>query len=449
MIATSGQPNGQGAPLSPTPGTTGGVGGPAASPPGGTPKNQRRVRPPQTFAGMQQQGVARPSPQIVQQQAAANQQAAQPAPAPAPAQPMSYGQAMPQPQGNVPQANALGGGMIGSLGNTLNQQVMQMLADPTAGLNEAAMSNFDRQQRQIGQQFADTRDSLNENLAARGLDSSTIAASGLSRLAERQGQAMADSSAQIQEQLIRDRSAALNNALNAAMGLRGQEMTLDQNLWQRSDADRRFGLDQTLGLGNLDINRQNLALNRDRFGFEQQRDTRDFEYGKTRDAANDAFRNKEFDYRKGVDERDFTYRQGRDTVADAQFNKNFDYRRDTDNRDFDYRQGRDKIGDERFDRTWERDQTWRTEDNQYRDNRDTIGDQRWDKTFDWNKSNANTQNIMSLLQNMGMGSVSPQVLQQIFGSLGLSMPNSTPNPVLTGGGDGAPGSGYYDGNTFF
>lgn len=436
MIPVSGQPNGQGGPASATAGTTGGVGGPAASPPGGTPKNQRRQRPPQTFAGMQQQGVARPSPAMAQQQAQANamaaQQAAQPVQQPAQgtqmAQPMQTPAqpAMAAPAG-AQAAPAQGGNMIGSLGSELQRQIMQMLADPTQGLNEAAMSNFDRQQRLIGQQFADTRESLNENLAARGLDASTIAASGLSRLEERQGQALTDSSTQIQEQLLRDRNAALNNAIQSAMGLRGQEITLDQNLWDRGNADRNFDLQAELGRGNLDINRQNLGLQRDRFGYEKTRDDRNFNYQVGRDTTNDAFRDKEFGWRQGVDQRDYDYRAGQDTIRNDQWNRGFERDQTWRNEDRTYRDDRDKVTDERWNKGWERDQTWRNEDTTYRSGRDTIGDERWNKTFDAANKQQGTQNMLGLLQGMGFNNISPAVLSQIMSSLGLN--STTPNPT--------------------
>jgi hypothetical protein len=69
VIPVASQPNGQGAPLAAQNGSAGGVGGPSASAPGGSPKRIQRNRPPNTFAGMQQAGMARPSPALAQQQA--------------------------------------------------------------------------------------------------------------------------------------------------------------------------------------------------------------------------------------------------------------------------------------------------------------------------------------------------------------------------------------------
>ena len=442
MLPVSGQPNGQGGPASPTSGTTGGVGGPAASPPGGTPKNQRRQRPPQTFAGMQQQGMARPSPAVVQQQTIANQQAQQAAQMQAQAQPAAQpaSQQMAQPMAQPAQ----GGNMIGQLGGALQQQVMQMLADPTQGLNEAAMSNFDRQQRLIGQNFADTRERLNENLAARGLDASTIAASGLSRLEERQGQALTDSSTQIQEQLLRDRNAALNNAIQSAMGLRGQEITLDQNMWDRSNADRTFDLNAELGRGNLDINRQNLGLQRDRFGFEQARDERNFNYGRERDAIGDEQFDRRFDFDVSRDARNFGYQQQRDTIGDRQWQDQFDRAGNWRTEDNQYRDRRDAVSDDRFNRTWDRDQTWRNEDTTYRNNRDTIGDDRWNRTFNAANDQQRTGNILSVLQGMGFNALGPDVLNNILRSLGIDpkVQDQPPRNDPPAGNNNQQGSGY-------
>lgn len=450
MLPISGQPNGQGGALSPATNTAGGVGGPSASPPGGTPKSMRRQRPPQTFAGMQQQGVARPSPELVQQQTAMNQQAAQAQQAAQMAQPtqQSATQAAQQTVANSaplaaqPMSGQNAGGQNPQLASFLNQQVMALLQDPTQGLNEAAQSNFDRQARGMDREFTTLREGLNENMAARGLDASTIAATKLGDLGARQAEAMSDMGARVQEQLVRDRSAAMQNAIQSAMGLRGQDAELDQMLWSRSDADRRFGLDQTLGLGNLDINRQNLALSRDRFGYDQARDERNFNYGVDRDTRNDAFRDRQFDWQRSTDERDFDYRQNRDTIGDQQWQSNFDRQGNWRTEDNQYRDRRDTVADERFNRTFDRDQTWRNEDRDYRDTRDKTEDERFNKTFDWNKSNANTQNILSIAQSMGLNSIDPKVLQQIFSSLGITMPGGGSGNAPTAGGTGGSSGGW-------
>jgi hypothetical protein len=451
MIAA--QPNGQGNVLAPTPNTAGGVGGPSASPPGGTPKNmqaQRRQRAPNTFAAMQQQGMARPTPAMAATMA--QQPPAAPAPAPAAAPPVAM-QATVAPQqiaagqaqvaAAAPNTSGTGrfsyGAGVQALSQPLMNLVMQQLQDPTAGLSEAAQSNFDRLNRGIGREFTDLRENLNENLAARGLDASTIAVSGLSKLGERQAEAQSDLAARTQEQLVRDRAAAIQAAVQSAMGLRGQEADMAESEFtinrdtgelefRRGLDSSRLALDAELGRGNLDLGRDRLGLERDRFGFDQMRDTRDFDYRVGRDTVDDTFRRDEFDWRRSTDTRDFDYRVGQDAI-DNRFRENeFDWRRDTDLRDFDYGVGRDRVSDERFDRTFQRDADWRAEDNEYRDGRDTINDGRWQQTFDQGNRNFTTQNMIGLLQSMGFNNINPGVLNQIMQSLGLP-PNSGAAPT--------------------
>jgi hypothetical protein len=494
MIAV--QPNGQQAPLAATPGTAGGVGGPSASPPGGTPKNMRaQQRAPGTFANMRQQGMARPSAQVLaQQRAAAPPPAQAPAPAPvpganvaqtnappvnqqalAPLLAMLQGQggtttnmdaraaadgalgaggvagapaaAAPAAAGGAPAGAAMAGGgtaapaagggggfsfgaNVGALSGPLMEQVMALLNDPTQGLNEAAQSNFDRLNRGLGREFTELREGLNENMAARGLDASTIAATELGRLGGRQAEAQSDLAARIQEQLIRDRSSAMNNAINAAMGLRGQEMDIDRDQFvinrdtgelefRRGLDTQRLSLDAELGRGNLQLGQDRLGLDRDRFGWDQSRDLRDFDYRAGRDTINDRFRSDEFDWRRSTDARDFERLTGRDAVSDQQWTDRFNRDETWRTEDNQYRDSRDAIGDERWNRGWERDGQWRSEDLIYRDNRDAVGDNRWNRTFDQNQQNFNTNGILQLLQGMGFNNVSPEMMTSIMQSLGI------------------------------
>ncbi|MFN8996010.1 MAG: hypothetical protein ACK5X3_20415 [Pseudomonadota bacterium] len=470
MIPVSGQPNGQGGPAAPAMGGAGGIGGPSASPPGGSPRRQRRVAPPNTFAGMQQQGLARPTPQMVQAQQNANQLTAlnqqmqqQAAAAPAQGVAPTADTALASAQQTVNNAAAgrnLGlyqqSGNVQALGNPLMQQVMTLLQDPTQGLNEAAQSNFDRQNRVLDREFSTLRDNLNENMAARGLDASTIAATRLGELGARQAEAQADVSARIQEQLIRDRAGAMQSAINSALGLRGQEADLGQQEfvlnrdtgemeWRRNfDAsqsdrqadqfDRRLGLDTELGRGNLAINQQQLGLARDRFGFDQQRDARDFGYQQERDTRNDAFRDREFDWRQSTDTRDFNRLTERDRVGDQQWQSNFDRQGQWRGEDVAYRDRRDTVQDDQWQRGFDRQDTWRTQDNQYRDGRDAIQDTRWNQSWDrdqtrWDQTRSdnqtNTRNSMlfNVLSGMGFDNMSPEAMTQVFSTLGIEMPD--------------------------
>lgn len=423
---------------------------------------------------MQQQGMARPSPQLVEAQTNANQLTAlnqQMQAAASPYQP-SVQSAMQAAQRTVDNASAGRGlgqfqysGTVDALGSPLMNQVMQLLNDPTQGLNEAAQSNFDRQNRVIGREFTDLRENLNENMAARGLDASTIAATKLGDLGARQAEAQADLAARIQEKLITDRATAMNSAIQAAMGLRGQEADLEKDLftvnrdtgeleWRRgfdmkkleqegAQFGQRLALDGELGRGNL-------ALGQQRLGFDMRRDERDFGYQQTRDRSNDAFRDREFGWRQSTDERDYNRLVDRDRVSDSQFYQRFEFDRDRDTRDYNRLVDRDRIGDEQWQSQFDRQGNWRKEDNRYRDDRDAINDRRWNESwdrdesrwrtgqdqwreqFDWSKDNARTGNIMSLLQGMGFNSMPPGVLENVFKALGIPMPPTT-SPRTPGG----------------
>jgi hypothetical protein len=479
MIAV--QPNGQGDVLSAKSGTTGGIGGPSASPPGGTPKRQRPAgaRPATpTFANLQQQGMARPTPDMAYNGGMLNQQAegntnianttlnqqaegntnianttlnqqAQPSAttegATAAAQ-QQVAQSAPQQSGG----SFRYGGNVQQLGGPLMQQVMALLNDPTQGLNEAAQSNFDRQNRVLGREFGELRENLNENMAARGLDASTIAATGLGQLGARQADAQGDLAARVQEKLINDRAAAMNSAINAAMGLRGQEMEMEKDEYvinentgelefRRGLDTNRFNLDAELGRGNLALGRDRLGLDRDKFGWEKDIDLRDFDYKVGRDTKNDAFRDNEFDWRKNIDQRDFDYGAGRDIIKDGQWQQGFDRDgvwRDEDNT---YRADRDRVRDGQVDRQFDRDNDWRNEDNTYRDGRDKVGDERWETTNTQNQKNFDTGTIMDILRTMGITSLPPGMMDSLMQTLGIGS--------VSGGntGYGSPYGGGYSG----
>jgi hypothetical protein len=469
------QPNGQGGVLAPTSGTQGGVGGPAASPPGGSPKRQQRQVNPNTFAGMQQQGMARPSASMVRQNPYAmqgvnpglQQQTAQMA-APGSAQPSSQGslQAAQQSVSNAQAGRSLGtyqtNANAQALGGPLMDQVMQLLQDPTQGLNDAAASNFDRQNRTLGREFDTLRGNLNEQMAASGLDASTIRSGKLGELGARQAEAQADVSARIQEQLIRDRSSAMNSAITAAMGFRGQEadMGKDEYVVNRDTGElefqrgvtnaklgmdgQRLSLDTELGRGNLAVSQGQLGLGQQRLGFDQSRDTRDFAYQQDRDAVGDTRYDERFAYDKGVDTRNFDYRAGRDVIGDGQWNKQFDYgvsrdtkndqyrdRRDVysdgrdtkndeyrDRRDV-YSDGRDTKNDQYRDKVYDYGVTRDNKNDTYRDGRDKVTDNQWDKSYNQNDKNITTQGFMSLLNGMGYKNIPPAMLASIMQSLGM------------------------------
>jgi hypothetical protein len=455
------QPNGQQAPLAANTNTYGGVGGPTASAPGGSPKNMRRQQGgaggPQTFAGMQQQGMARPAPNMLMQgnnpalNTAIGTMQAQGAGAQT--EFANAGNAVGAAQQTVD--NAAAGRNLGTyttsaaaqqLGAPLMQQVMALLQDPTQGLNEAAQSNFDRNNRTLGREFETLREGLNENMAARGLDASTIAATKLGELGSRQAEAQGDLAARIQEKLINDRASAMNNAINAAMGLRGQEIgigkdeyTINRDTgeleWNRNFKEDRAAaedmrFDKTFG------------LDREKFDWTKGVDLRDFDYKVGRDQSNDQFRDDEFDWRKSTDTRDFDYRQGRDAVGDDRWQQGFDRDGQWRTEDNTYRDGRDQVRDNQWERGFDRDNDWRADDIRYRDGRDAVGDERWNQTFTQGQNNFNTSGIIQMLQGMGFNNLPPALIDQIMQSLGVTGQQTgggTPGGSSWAGGGGTSG----------
>lgn len=388
------------------------------------------AKPPATFAGMQQSGMARPSPQMVQQQAQASQMQAQ-AQAQQAAQPAQ--QPVPQQAAQQP-AQAPSQDMNG----VLRQQIMGSLQNPGQGLAEAAQSQIQRQQRALDQQFADSRSSLNENLAARGLDASTIAASGLSRLAERQGQATADMVAQIEEQTNREKGAQLQQAIANAMGLRGQDLSAEQ-------AQNSLALQGELGRGNL-------ALGRDTLTYNQGRDQRNFDYQAGRDQVGDQQWQQGFDRSGQQWQQGFDYQKQQDTTknnqwqqqfdtGNQQWQSQFDYNKNTDQRNFDYRAGRDTVGDQQWNKQFDQSQNNWNKTFDYNKGRDANADAQWNKTFDFNKSNAGTNAMLQVLQGMGFKNISPTMLNSIMASLGLTMPGGGAGSVPTGASAGGGATG--------
>lgn len=127
-----------------------------------------------------------------------------------------------------------------------------------------------------------------------------------------------------------------------------------------------------------------------------------FDYTKTRDTSNDAFRDKQFDYNKNIDDRNYNFDREKYATAINEWlaqndlqNRQFDYQKYADDRNynfdrekfnnsnnqwqqqFDYQKGRDNVADNR----------WQTQFD-YQKGRDSVGDSQWQQTFNLNKSNA-------------------------------------------------------------
>jgi hypothetical protein len=194
-------------------------------------------QPSQTFSQMQQQGMARPAPQQMQQ---------------------PYG----APYG-APQQPDITGQLSGAVSDALRNQSRYDL--PQVQQVRSALMG------QLGQEYGAQQQNLNEELARRGISGSSIAAGKFGDLAGQQGTAMANLNAQLIQNeastAAADRAAALGAGQNlqsalAAQGLAGGQFGLEQQKFGESQrqfdvgqglAEKQFGLSQTLGLGNLSI----------------------------------------------------------------------------------------------------------------------------------------------------------------------------------------------------
>lgn len=132
----------------------------------------------------------------------------------------------------------------------LQQALSQMLVNPNAYRTQDTLDAYSQLGQQIDDQFAQQRTGINEEMARRGLYDSTIAGGRLydSSVAQKAAKT------QLAESLGRSQAEQENQARQAALGLGLQ------------DQGQRF--QQALGLGGLDVQQQNLALNRDQLGLD-------------------------------------------------------------------------------------------------------------------------------------------------------------------------------------
>jgi hypothetical protein len=184
-------------------------------------QQEGQAAPARTFAQMQQSGQARPAP-------AAQQPAAG-------AQPQRYGQ------------------MLGQLQQRLGQAFEQPSGYTTPEFQQLRQA----QMGQLQQEFGAQRQSLEEDLARRGLAASSIGAGRFGDLAGQQSQAMAS----LQGQLLQQQ---------AEMGQRGRETALKT----LADVTGQVG-QRSLGQQELGIKRQQMEQEAAQFGMtlnEQQQE---------------------------------------------------------------------------------------------------------------------------------------------------------------------------------
>ena len=246
----------------------------------GQAQQQRTATPPraaQTFAQLQQQGMARPAPTAPQ------------------AQPF-------QQFGGSAQAQ--------QTRQQLQQQLQQFGQAPSRFDTQAFQQIRSAQQANLQSEFQDQQRQLNEDLARRGLSASTIGAAGMGRLAGAQSRALADIDAQLLQRAAETQAADRAQLLAEGRGFAelagsqdlqqfeanrvGQATQFEQQLrgaefGQRqfeSGADQAFraaqaeqgggqfeieqGLRQVLGLGGLGLQERQQAAQEQQFGLSLQ-----------------------------------------------------------------------------------------------------------------------------------------------------------------------------------
>lgn len=184
--------------------------------------------PPPTFAQMQAQGQARPAPPTT------------------------------APQGVSLQSPTTQAAPTGDM-DRWRQQVAQIAAVPTRFDDLAFMQMRNASQADLEADFANQRQRLDETLASRGLYDSSIAGNQYRDLGGQQARAMAN----LDSQLLREMAQTQMQDRLASAGLSGQLASFGENARQ---FDVQQQLAQTLGLGNLDLNRQQLGQQDRQFG---------------------------------------------------------------------------------------------------------------------------------------------------------------------------------------
>ena len=172
-------------------------------------------------------------------------------------------------------------------------------------------------------------------------------------------------------------------------GQAGQLASLEA---QRAEGDANRGVERERIGSSERIAGDRLGLDRDRFGFERETNTRDFDYRGTRDARGDAVEDRrfgedrrQFDTTTGERRREFDTTQGRlrerDTREDFVNDRRFGEDQRVNNRDYDYDVRRDARGDMVEDRRFDRDTYTQDREFGYRGTRDARGDFVDDRDF--------------------------------------------------------------------
>lgn len=194
--------------------------------------------PPPTFAQMQASGQARPAPPQQQHPNFQNPQGPQNPQQPSPSAGASSFQGGSQ-FGQQP-------GMQGGVPGTLAQSVQQALQNPSAYGAPQVQDTFNMLNQSLGQGYDYQRKQLSDEMASRGLSSSSIVGQRYSDLATEQARAQANMATQLATQAAQTYGQDRSSAQSAGLGL--------GNLGVSQQAQ---DLARQLGVGTLGVAQQN------------------------------------------------------------------------------------------------------------------------------------------------------------------------------------------------
>lgn len=215
--------------------------------------------------------------------------------------------------------------------------LQQMLAAPSAYNADEAEATFNRLNARLDDSFALEKEALDGTMATRGLHDSTIAATELGRLGNRQAQAKADLAGQVHENMVRDLAAARRDAVAAGMAFDQNDTAANLAAFQANEAARSGAVDRAVtefgarqGAYEFDRTLQESAAERAlRAALGAQSNNIDLmRLGLDRDEL--AMRGRQFDseldFRRGESEADRTFRREELTSRNDQFLKDLEFR---------------------------------------------------------------------------------------------------------------------------
>jgi hypothetical protein len=226
---------------------------------------QPGMRPPTTFAGMQQRGIARPAPPQGSSYYQNQPQPAQPAaPAPgvtqrpniapsyAPSYATSYATYAPPPDPNR-------AALTGAVG--------QLLAQPSAYQSSDLQRDYGTLNNQLALDSASGKRAIDETMAARGLHASTLTGDAYGNLEKQQGVTRQQFANNYLDREASDLATARANAISAALGVQSENADEGLATFGANQAAQKQAHDEGMDVANLGLQTE---LGRGNLGVSQQ-----------------------------------------------------------------------------------------------------------------------------------------------------------------------------------